>query len=733
MTAKKLVYYILAAFVFGTLLLIYIQYNSSKNINTLITGNEKLLNEFRVNGELKDLEKDILTIESKIRGTVTTKDSSHIEGLEIQIRQIETGLDLLQKISDDDNSVKYIDALDYLVREKLKFSHQVLDSFNIAGKASAENLIASQKGKRLTDAILSNIKKIDSTRNRLLENVTTSIDNSGAKALRFSTILTALVLISAASLFWYIINTLRRQVQLITDLNISEKKVKQTAQVKENFMANMSHEIRTPMNAILGFTNLLQRKNLDEASKEYVQTIQKSSENLLTIINDILDLSKIEAGMMRIEATPFSIRGLVHSVETMFKVKATEKQLLLSIIVDDSLPDTLEGDATRLTQILVNLIGNALKFTQTGSISIKIINEGVQNKIVNTGMVITDTGTGIEKEKLSSIFERFQQADEAVTRKFGGTGLGLSIVKDLVLLQKGTITAESEPGKGTRFYLSIPYKIAAEEVKHHYLEAPALANINNFETVCILVAEDNEINQSLIKHLFNSWNLAFEMVNNGKEAIDKLQLNPNKYNLILMDIQMPEMDGYTASQQVRHTLKSGIPIIAMTAHAFAGEREKCLSYGMNEYISKPIREEQLYHMITRFTKITTTVKSQSNSTLNSYNNTYQYINLAYMKDVSAGNIEYEKTVTEQFIEVIPADLAALEKAWQQNDITTLRQLAHNMKTTVSVMGLNEILQPYLDTLEYENLTEKIWLLQLESIQLILNAAIDEAKAFYASF
>ncbi len=733
MTAKKLVYYILAAFVFGTLLLIYIQYNSSKNINTLITGNEKLLNEFRVNSELKDLEKDILTIESKIRGTVTTKDTSHIEGLETQIRQIETDLELLQKISDDDNSVKYIDTLDYLVHEKLKFSHQILDSFNIAGKTAAENLIASQKGKRLTDSILSNIKKIESTRKRLLENVTTSIDNSGAKALRFSTILTSLVLISAASLFWYIINTIRRQIQLITDLNISEKKVKQTAQVKENFMANMSHEIRTPMNAILGFTNLLQRKNLDEASKEYVQTIQKSSESLLTIINDILDLSKIEAGMMRIEATPFSIRGLVHSVETMFKVKATEKQLLLSIIVNDSLPDTLEGDATRLTQILVNLIGNALKFTQTGSITIEINNEGEKNNIVNTGIVITDTGIGIEKEKLSSIFERFQQADDAVTRKFGGTGLGLSIVKDLVLLQKGTISTESEPGKGTRFHISIPYKIAAQEVKHNYLETPTFVNINNFETVCILVAEDNEINQSLIKHLFKSWNLAFDMVNNGKEAIDKLLLTPNKYSLILMDIQMPEMDGYTACQQVRHTLKSDIPIIAMTAHAFAGEREKCLSYGMNEYVSKPIREEQLYNLISRFTKINTTDKRQMKTTLNTYNNAYQYINLAYMKDVSAGNIEYEKTVTQQFIEAIPEDLAALEKAWQQNDITTLRQLAHNMKTTVSVMGLNEILQPHLDTVEYENLTEKIFLQQLESIKSILNVAIDEAKLFYASF
>ena len=207
------------------------------------------------------------------------------------------------------------------------------------------------------------------------------------------------------------------------------------------------------------------------------------------------------------------------------------------------------------------------------------------------------------------------------------------------------------------------------------------------------------------KHLCKRWNLAFDMVNNGKEAIDKLHLNPNKYSLILMDIQMPEMDGYTASHEVRHTLKSDIPIIAMTAQALAGESEKCLTYGMNEYISKPIREEQLHELISRFIQVTKPAKGQSKQTVFFTGNSYQYINLEYMKEVSGGNIEYEKTVTQQFIEAIPEDLAALEKAWQQNDIITLRQLAHDMKTTVSVMGLNEVLQPHLDSIELENLTQ----------------------------
>jgi signal transduction histidine kinase/CheY-like chemotaxis protein/predicted transcriptional regulator len=733
MAAKKFIYYILAGFVLGTLFLIYIQFNSWKNINKLIAGNEKLLSEFKVSSELKDLENDVITVESKIQGTVTTKDTTHIEGLEIQIQEIENGLNQLQKISDDDNSVKYIDELDNLVRQKLKFSHQILDSFHIAGKTAAESLIATEKGKNQTDSISDIIQKIDSIRKILSANVTLSVDKSGKDALRFSTILIALVLFSGAVLFWYIINTIRRQIQLIADLNISEKKVKQAAQVKENCMANMSHEIRTPMNAILGFTNLLQKKKLDDESKRYVQTIQKSGENLLIIVNDILDLSKIEAGMMRIESAPFSIRGLLHSVETMFKGKANEKQLQLSTIVDDSLPDSLEGDAARLTQILVNLIGNALKFTQTGSITISITNEGQKSNIVNTGIVISDTGIGIANEKLHAVFERFQQADDAVTRKYGGTGLGLSIVRDLVLLQNGTIRVESERGKGTIFHITIPYKIATEEIKDSFPEECHAASHANFKDTYILLVEDNEINQSLILHLFKSWNLLYDLAINGKEAVEILQAHPGKYNLVLMDIQMAEMDGYTATQHIRHQLKLNIPIIAMTAHVMAGEREKCITYGMNEYISKPIREEQLHNLISRFAMVNIPAKPQSKQTAFTINKPYQYINLEYMKEVSGGNIEYEKTVTQQFIEAIPEDLLEIEKTWKQNDITAVRQLAHNMKTTVSVMGLNDALQPHLDTMEYDNLTEQNFQHHLSSLISICNKALGEAKEFYATF
>ncbi len=720
----------LAAFVAGNFLLIYVQYNSAKNVNNLIEGNEKVLTEIDVTNNLRDLNRAIVSMDNRTGSVLYAKDSSTQKNNNIKVITIQSYIDNLQKISDDDSSVKYIDVLDLLVHKKLLLGKNTLTILDTSTKNTGAVLIASGRVKELNDSIRLVTHFIENSRHKLLAKVTVNIDKSGRKALNSGTTLILLVLMSGAVLFWIIIVTLRKQTQLILQLNISEKKVKEAAKLKEKFMANMSHEIRTPMNAILGFTNLLKSKNIDSESKLYVQTILKSGENLLTIINDILDLSKIEAGMMRIESAPFSIRNLVQSIEIMFKAKTDEKQLKLLVAVDESLPDILEGDATRLTQILVNLMDNAIKFTSKGSIEIKIINEAGDGKIIKTGITVSDTGIGIEKVKLQTVFERFQQAEDSVTRKYGGTGLGLSIVNDLVLLQNGTITVESESGKGTSFHLVIPFKISSEEINTISLSDSSTIIKTDFENICVLVVEDNEINQSLIKHLFKSWQLDFDLATNGKEAIDKLILK--KYNLILMDIQMPEMDGYTATQEIRNKLKSDIPIIAMTAHALEGEREKCLSYGMNEYISKPIREQLLHKLITQFIHIKVADVLQKKEIANVDTSQYKYINLQYMMEVSNGNTGYEKTVTEQFIEAIPDNLTAMEKAWKSSDITSLQQLAHNMKTTISVMGLNKMLQPYLDAIEYEKLNEEFFWNNFLPVKSICDASVKEAKQFYST-
>jgi CheY-like chemotaxis protein/nitrogen-specific signal transduction histidine kinase len=527
-------------------------------------------------------------------------------------------------------------------------------------------------------------------------------------------------------LFWYIINTIKKQQQLIVDLNISEKKLYEASIIKQKFLANMSHEIRTPMNAIIGFTSLLQKKELDADAKDYVQTIEKSSENLLNVVNEILDLSKIEAGMMRIETSVFSISEILLSVENMFKQKAIEKKLDLIFELDKSIPDSLKGDPIRLSQILINLINNAIKFTVVGNIKVEVLKLNVNDKNIEIGICLSDTGIGIKKDDINNIFERFTQAENDATRKFGGTGLGLSIVKELVELQGGHIGVKSEYGKGTSFNLMIPYAIVKTTIHKKVGENKTAIEIN-FTNSKVLVVEDNSFNQKLITHLFKIWKLDFDLVENGKEAISILQ--KRVYDLILMDMQMPEMDGYTATNEIRNTLKINTPIIAMTAHALAGEREKCISFGMNEYIAKPIREEELHVLISQFTQVPNIIFEQNT---NLQVNPYKYINLQYMKEISAGNIEYEKNVTQQFIEAIPNEILLLEKASNSKDYDALKQIAHNMKTSISIMGLNKILDTYLDAIEYEDLSSNEINKRIVEINDVCEKAIVEARVFLST-
>ena len=728
MTGKRIIFYILAAFIAGNLLVIFIQYNSAKNIRQLVGGNEKLLHELTVKSQLQELEEDILSVENKIRGTVTTSDTSYIEGLEMQIARVESDLDKLQRISDDDSSIEYIDQLDHLVRQKLLFNNQIVDSFNVGGKATAEKIIATQRGKRLTDSILQVIQKIINIRQNLLSNITGSLDKSGKDAQRFGTLLIVLVLVTGAALFWYIINIIRNQYQLIDQLHISERKEREAAKVKENFLANMSHEIRTPMNAIIGYTRLLERRPLDKESKEYVGIIQNSGENLLTIINDILDLSKIEAGMARIEKVPFYIEELIQSVRSLFSDKATEKNIALLTEIDEDVPRMLEGDATHLTQILVNLVGNAIKFTQGGNVRINVSNKGVTDDVVQLGIMVSDTGIGIPGDKLTAIFERFQQADEAVTRNYGGSGLGLAIVKDLVMLMQGHIEVESDEGKGTSFHLELPFKVLSEIPKGQTgVSVPGKFATGSFHHAHLLLVEDNEVNQSLLKQLFKQWQLRFDLAQNGEEAITLLR--SRKYDLILMDIQMPVMDGYTATTEIRQVLNLDTPIIAMTAHALSGEREKCLGLGMNGYISKPVHEEDLFQLIQEFIPLSKPFTEKPVATRKGAG-VYQYINLDYMKEISAGNIEYERAVTVQFLEALPLELQAMEQAWQQKNFDILNRVAHNMKTTISVMGLNHLLEEPLDILENLN-NGHVPPETIDTIISVSNMAIVEARHFLA--
>jgi signal transduction histidine kinase/ActR/RegA family two-component response regulator len=617
-----------------------------------------------------------------------------------------------------------------LADEKLVLKNLILDAYRRGQGISPDSFRAIMKRRYSIIDVNNFSRRIYTSRQRLLDSLSLSINSSGRRAQKWNIVMILIVVISGAILFWYIISRIRRQNLLIQQLDASEKKLREVSLVKENFMANMSHEIRTPMNAILGFTNLMKGRNSDPKLEEFIEAIRRSGDSLLTIINDILDISKIEAGMMRIESTIFDVRGVIHSVQTMFAGKMQEKGLDLTISVDELIPVELSGDPTRLTQILSNMIGNAVKFTSKGAIRVNVDDRGREGNLIRLGFVISDTGIGIAKEKLAGIFDRFRQAEDSITRNYGGTGLGLAIAKDLISLQGGEIAVESQPGKGTTFRFTIPYGIAREPASAPAMAASSGAGYADYGHIRVLVVEDNEMNRSLLRHLLTGWKLSFDMVRNGIEALEKLRTAT--FDLVLMDVQMPGMDGYTATQEIRTKLKLQTPVLAMTAHAFPGEREKCLSYGMNEYMAKPINEKELFGLIARLTGMDGSRGDVKTGAIRKTPAVYQVIDLQYMWGISDGNREYERTVTEQFIEVIPVDLSALESALEKMDLVALRHTAHAMTTDVAIMGLLEKVRPFLDVLEYDIFDAQKFQEAVLSVKSICLEALPEASQFYAS-
>jgi PAS domain S-box-containing protein len=471
------------------------------------------------------------------------------------------------------------------------------------------------------------------------------------------------------------------------EMILARQKAETAETLQEQFLANMSHEIRTPMNGIIGMTGLLMQTPLQPHQQEYVQMIKQSSDNLLVLINDILDLSKIKAGKISIEKIPFSLGDVVKTVNASFRIKAEEKSLNFSTLLHPAVPLFLVGDPHRLSQVLTNLLSNAIKFTEQGYVTLEINVQEQDHKQVMLCLQVSDSGIGIDAKQLSLIFESFSQASSDTTRRFGGTGLGLAITRRLAELQQGSVHVTSKPGAGTTFTVMLPFGISTEQEVIRGNSKPILQphELEDYSGKHVLIVEDNDVNQRVLKYNLEQYHLAVTVAENGKEAVRWLERNAT--DLVMMDLHMPLMDGFQATDYIRRQLKLDVPIVVLTASVLRNEKQRCLQIGANDYVAKPFAPEELRRCLEKFL-LHRKGEVIGESHLMTYKAGYPVFDISNLLQLNDNRVIRE--IYKVFETMVPSGLEEMKQSAIKEDWKTVFELAHKLKSSLGIIQVKDL-------------------------------------------
>ncbi|WP_420581452.1 ATP-binding protein [Reichenbachiella sp.] len=522
---------------------------------------------------------------------------------------------------------------------------------------------------------------------------------------------------------------------IIEELNKQKRKAEMATKAKAEFLSMISHEIRTPLNAIIGIGHILAHESPSQDQMTYIQNLRWSGDNLLAIINDVLDFNKIEAGKVNFESTPFNIRHSISGVLESMRMKANEQNCKLIKSIEDNLPDFLIGDPTRFIQILNNLVSNAVKFTMNGTVRLDAQYRSIDETMIELEVNVSDSGIGITEDKLTQIFEHFSQADSKINRKFGGTGLGLTITKQLIELQGGEISVESELGVGSNFKIVIPFKLPNEfEIRERQAASTNYLDLS-LKGASVLIVEDIAVNRLVVEKFLAEWEVSTDFAENGMEAINKVIAG--KFDLVLMDLQMPVMDGFIATSEIRKLPRNkyrNLPIVALTAASISEVSSEVFDAGMNDIVSKPINPAELFRTIAKFVK----QGSENCSKQNIINDPNDMISeqegsdlkFNYIKKLAKGDQSFLKKVLHLSIKAFEEFLKEYSTNLLADDFEQLSNTRHKIYSSINNFEIKELMKLMKESKQSfvkNNKNHDLYGFKIEHLKNVENATIEIIK------
>ncbi|MDN5204830.1 ATP-binding protein [Fulvivirgaceae bacterium BMA10] len=516
------------------------------------------------------------------------------------------------------------------------------------------------------------------------------------------------------------------------ELRIAKEKAIKASEAKAEFLSIMSHEIRTPLNAIIGMSQLLIGESPQEDQMENLSVLKFSADNLLVLINDILDYSKIEAGKIALEEAPFSLKNLVTGIRQSLLLKTKEKNIQFKVSYDIDVPEMLVGDQVRLGQILTNLISNAIKFTNEGHVKLDVALQEEHDDSISIYFSVEDTGIGIHKDRLEHIFQSFSQAEADIVRKYGGTGLGLSIIKGLLELFNSRIEVESELGKGSKFYFTLKFKKCDESFTDTVIVNQFKFDENlKFDKMDLLLVEDNEVNQLIASKFLNKWNISVDFAENGEIALEKVK--KKDYDLVLMDLHMPVMDGYQATAAIRglnHNKYQQLPIIALSASASLSEKNKAFAMGMNDYVPKPFNPSDLYKKINKYTQKSAPVDNKKKMLDKDQNN---LVNFVKLDELVKDNSQFLRELCDSYFKMLNKFKIDYKEALTKTDIKKFNEITHNIISTVKFFEINMLEKEISKAKKYvknKNIKKEILNKSIKAVERICTSVEDVIRSKY---